>query len=220
MSVVTKQPRLDLNALQALYRSFVLPPPASPNNSWMAFSFCRVVILLGHNLLASCTHLCQASGAICCVVRAVLVVTPSSLQWNRCVIIILQRGVEYSGLPFLTFLLSGAAMRAKFGKRRRYALHDQRNDFNSIPLRSDFKSIMTSDMWSGGSNLRVCITCPRSSVLSMTKLHFLRFSVTPALCRSKSTLRPCDTCLLAFRKNMIISWRCTRAKYSFYPQWY
>lgn len=40
--------------------------------------------------------------------------------------------------------------------------------------------------------------------------HLLRFSVTPSLRTSNSTVQTCDNCLSALQENMIISWRYNR----------
>lgn len=43
------------------------------------------------------------------------------------------------GSPFLSFLLSSAAIRAKFRTNYRYALHSPRNYFDSVTWQSSFK---------------------------------------------------------------------------------
>lgn len=100
-------------------------------------------------------------------------------------------------------------MQAELETNIRYTLHKWRSNFHLATLSGGFKSQNTSLVWSASSNLLGRIACPWKSIFWLNKLHFFRFKVTVAFCKSESTLRTCDICSSGLLENLIVSLRST-----------
>lgn len=65
------------------------------------------------------------------------------------------------GSPLFNFDLKWAATRAKFCTRRLYTLHNPTNDFTSVTVFGDLKSVMVSVLCKTSSNRLGRKTCPK-----------------------------------------------------------
>lgn len=162
-----------------LFWNFAVTRSASFTNGWLAFSFCTDVLESRQNRLSYRTHQCQRSRVLWCMVMRVLGLIPDFLVMWVMPLLSWRKGIWRPWFSHFELLAEPCSYARKgFGQTNGICCLIQGTISTCLVWARGFKLQLVSVMWLASSNFPDIMKCPSSSIFSVEKLHFLRFSVS------------------------------------------